>query len=316
MIKSHFRKDFLQACVALILFLFHTPILQAAPNVVISIKPVHSLISGIMQGVGEPKLLIKGAQSPHHFSLRPSDMSLLQQAELIIWVGPGVEASMADLFDRDVIKGRVVTLTQLGGMTWLPPRKDHEWETPEHQHESHAGSSHVHGQAIDSHIWLSPDIARGIVRQITDLLCDLDRANASRYRENQRLLVERLDRLDTELKAKLSPVRQIPYVVFHDAYHYLEQHYHLNAVGSVSINPEQQPGIRHIHELRSKIIQLKARCLFSEPQFQPKLVQTLIEGTEAKAGQLDPLGSDLDAGPDAYFQLMQRLADNLVSCLH
>jgi zinc transport system substrate-binding protein len=297
--------------------LLQSPRLYAAPQVVVSIKPVHALLAGIMEGVDKPKLLIDGAQSPHHFSLRPSHMGLLHQADLIIWVGPDVEAALAGLFKKQVIKGRVVTLTELQGMNWLSIRKDHAGEALDLKHDDdHSAGAHKHAQAIDSHIWLSPEIARGIVHQLSELLSQLDAANATRYRENSLKLIERLNRLDTELEAKLSPVRNIPYIVFHDAYHYFEHHYRLNAVGSVSISPERQPGMRHIHELRSKIVRLKARCLFSEPQFQPKLVATLIEGTEVRAGQLDPLGSQLDPGPDAYFQLMRELADNLAACLH
>ncbi len=288
---------------------------NAAPRVVASIIPVHSLIAGIMQGVGRPDLLIQGRESPHNFSLKPSHMRQLQQADLIVWVGPDVEPSLARLFEKRQFKGEVLRLTQLQEIEWLPPRSNHEWEAGHRQPDASEAHEHNHAGDIDSHIWLSPEIARRIVLRLTDRLSRLDAGNAARYQSNSRLLIERLQRLDRELSAQLAPVRSLPYLVFHDAYHYFEQHYGLNAAGSVSVAPDRQPGARRIHELRSKITRLDARCVFAEPQFRPKLVHTLIEGTSARPGVLDPLGSDLEAGPEAYFQLMRRLADNLVNCL-
>ncbi len=288
---------------------------NAAPQVVASIKPVHSLIAGIMQGVGIPGLLIQGGESPHNFNLKPSDMRLLQQADLILWVGPDVEASLARLFEKRQFQGEVLRLTQLPAIESLPPRSNHTWEEEDHRPGESAAHDHAHAGEIDSHIWLSPEIARRIVRRLTDRLSQLDAENAARYQANGQLLIERIESLDSELSERLARVRKVPFIVFHDAYHYFERHYGLNAVGSVSVAPDRQPGAHRIHELRSKITRLDARCVFAEPQFKPKLVQTLIEGTSARSGILDPLGSDLEAGPEAYFQLMRRLADNLVDCL-
>jgi zinc transport system substrate-binding protein len=295
--------------------LLPSPLLLAAPNVVASIKPIHSLIAGIMQGVGEPGLLIEGGQSPHGFSLKPSHMRLLQRADLVVWVGPDVEASLARLFEKNLLNGEVEKLTQLRGVTWLPPREEAEWEARHAKQSGAVHQEHSHDGDIDSHIWLSPEIARHIVRRITILLSELDKANAAHYQSNGERLIEQLNRLDNELAAILTPVRTTPYIVFHDAYHYFEQHYDLNAVGSVSVSPERLSGPRHIQQLRAKITRLGARCVFTEPQFQPKLVHTLIEGTSTRSAELDPLGSDLQPGPDAYFQLMRQLADNLRSCL-
>jgi zinc transport system substrate-binding protein len=293
----------------------------AAPKVVVSILPIHSLVAAIMQDVGEPELLIRGGRSPHDFSLKPSDMRLLQGADLVIWIGPELETPLADLFAKGRLGGQVETLIQASGVDRLVLRAGDEWE-PELPQQPDAGAEpheHAHESAHaherDSHIWLSPAIARRLVAHLSDRLSDLDPANAARYRQNSRRLVQRLARLDAELAAMLSSVRDVPFVVFHDAYHYFEQHYGLRAVGAVSLGPHQQPGARHIHELRAKIERLQARCVFAEPQFQPKLVATLIDGTHANAGRLDPLGSDLDAGAQAYFRLMQGLARNLLECL-
>jgi zinc transport system substrate-binding protein len=301
--------------IAIACLFLHISLLPAAPNVVVSIKPVHSLVAGIMQGVDEPSLLVRGNQSPHNFSLRPSDMRMLQQADLVVWVGPDVETSLANLFENNRLSGVVAVLTEIDSINLLQPRNDMEWEARQQKQLMESDHGHIHHRSIDSHIWLSPEIARQIVAHITDQLCEMDGRNAENYRQNSQRLRERLNQLDNELNSRLAPIKDRPYIVFHDAYHYFENHYGLNAVGSVSISPERQPGARHIHHLKDKIKRLQAYCVFSEPQFRPKLVETLVEGTKAKTGQLDPLGTDFEAGPEAYFHLMHKLADNLVECL-
>lgn len=285
-------------------------------DVVVSIGPVHSLVAGVMEGVAKPGLLIQGSQSPHDFSLRPSDMRALSAADLIVWVGPGMETSLSRLLQKGALPAQVLTLTEGGGLDLMQRREGSEWESHDHASSSdQAGRANLHGDETDSHIWLSPRIAQRIVQRVSDRLAGMDGENAARYRANGARLIERLTQLDRRLQALLQPVRERPYIVFHDAYHYFERHYGLDAVGSVSIGPERAPGARRIHELRQKILRLNARCVFTEPQFEPRLVNTLVEGTQAKIGRLDPLGSDLTAGPEAYFQLMQRLAENLASCL-
>lgn len=283
---------------------------------VVSIKPVHSLVSFLMQGVTEPELLIQSGQSPHNFSLRPSDMRRLHEADLIVWIGPEVESALSNLFGDNQLDGQIVRLTALSGIQWLAPRQQEEWGARQHkQHHEHAHHTHNHDAEIDSHIWLSPVIASQMAQQLTRIIAELDPLHARQYQQNNQQLQQRLDKLDRRLAAQLAPVKEVPYIVFHDAYHYFEHHYDLNAVGSVSISPDRQPGVQHIRELRSKISRLEARCVFSEPQFRPKLVETLLDGTQANSGLLDPLGSNLEAGPEAYFELMQQLADNLLQCL-
>lgn len=315
--RFRFRVRFPAIGVFLLLLMAYSVGARATPpEVVASIGPLHSLVAGIMQGVAKPRLLIAGNQSPHDFSLRPSDMRALSQADLIVWVGPDMETALSRLLKRPDFETRVMTLTDSDGLDLMQVREGADWES--HKHQTPPGQSPdetVHREENDSHIWLSPRIARQIVQRVSERLVEMDAANAEHYRTNSKQLIARLARLDIHLQALLEPVRKRPYVVFHDAYHYFEAYYGLNAVGSVSISPERMPGAQHIHELRQKITRLNARCVFAEPQFKPKLIHTLVEGTQAKIGQLDPLGSDLTAGPDAYFQLMRRLAENLAECL-
>jgi len=146
-------------------------------------------------------------------------------------------------------------------------------------------------------------------------LGEIDPAHREHYQNNAERLKRRLDELHRQLKPRLAPVSKIPYVVFHDAYQYFEAAYGLNAVGSITVDPERQSGARRIGEMREKIKELRARCVFSEPQFMPRLVATIIEGTGARTGVLDPLGAELPAGPESYFRLLKALADNLLEGL-
>ena len=165
------------------------------------------------------------------------------------------------------------------------------------------------------HIWLDPENARGMVRGIVSALSDADSANAARYEANGDRLVAALDSLDGEIAASLAPVKSQPYIVFHDAYQYFEAHFDINGVGAISVDPERAPGAKRVATLRDKIADLQAACVFSEPQFEPAVVATVIEGTSAKTGELDPLGANQPAGPKAYFGLMRDLAENLIECL-
>jgi zinc transport system substrate-binding protein len=165
------------------------------------------------------------------------------------------------------------------------------------------------------HLWLDPHNAEAMVDAIVAALSDADPDNGATYRDNGGQLREQLEQLDQSLSGRLEPVADRPFVVFHDAYQYLEDRYGLNAVGTISVDPGRRPGARRLAEIQRKLSELDAACVFAEPQFEPALVDTVIEGTSAKKGVLDPLGADFAAGPDQYFVLMNALADSLVDCL-
>jgi zinc transport system substrate-binding protein len=181
---------------------------------------------------------------------------------------------------------------------------------PEHEDEH----GHAHGE-FDLHLWLDPHNAEAMVGAIVAALSEADPDNAVAYQGNGTALRARLRELDESLRARLEPVRDRPFVMFHDAYHYLEDRYALNAVGAITVDPRRRPGARRLAEIRQRLAQLDVACVFSEPQFEPALVDTVIEGTGAGKGVLDPLGADFDAGPELYFQLMNSLADALIGCL-
>ena len=313
------------------------------PKVVVSIKPIHSLVSAIMQGVGEPSLIVDGAASPHTYSLKPSNAAALQDADVIFWVGHGLEAFLEKPLESLGGKATVVELNDAPGLEKLPFREGgpfeahvhegeeghdhaHEAEENDHDHAKEAeGHDHAQGEEagheghehgeFDMHLWLSPDNARAIAAQAAKVLAEKDPANAEAYNRNLASLNDRLAALDKELAETVAPVKDKPFIVFHDAYQYFEHHYGVLAAGSITVSPETLPGAERLTQIRDKVKTLGATCVFAEPQFEPKLVNVVIEGTPAKSGTLDPEAATLDPGPDLYFTLMKSIATSLSDCL-
>ena len=302
---------------ALWLSLVSIPAAAEAPRVVVTIKPVHSLVAGVMQGAGVPHLLLKGAASPHAYAMTPSDAAALQAAGLVIWVGEGLETFLRKPLKALPETTRVLALDDAPGMTLLDIRQGDGWG--EHDHDHGKSGAHGHGDhghdEKDMHLWLDPMNAKAIVEAAVNALSALDPANRDLYVRNGAAVTARLDALDDDLRRQVAPLREAPYIVFHDAYQYFEQSYRLGAVGSITINPEAAPGAKRLRAIRKTLVDSKARCVFREPQFAPKLVATVIEGTTVRTGVLDPLGADLPDGPDAYFTLMSNLAAGLRECL-
>jgi zinc transport system substrate-binding protein len=293
------------------------PAAWAAPRVVASIPPVHSLLAGVMDGVGAPDLLVSPNASPHTYALRPSEARLLQHAELVFWIGPVYETFLEKPLGALPAGARIVRLAESPGVRILPARAGGPWEEDAHEGESHAHAHGAKGRPAepDGHLFLDPENAKAMVRAAVAALSAADTANAARYRSNGEAVLTRLEALDAELRATLAPVGNAPFIVFHDAYQYFETRYGLNAVGSITVSPERQPGAQRLQRLRRKIAQLKAVCVFAEPQFEPTLVQTVIERTPARTGVLDYMGVANPPGRDAYFDMMRGMARALAGCL-
>ncbi len=349
---------------------------QADVKVVTSIKPVHSLVSAVMAGVGEPSLLVKGAGSPHTYALKPSQAQLLQDAELVFWMSHDLEAFLENSIESIATNAKSVPLMEAHGLTKLAFREggafdshDHDdnddhghEEHDEHKHDEHGHDDHdehkhderghedhdehghedhdehkhdehkhdQHGHedhdghddhdehahhGEDPHVWLDPVNAKAMVHEIEEALVEADPSNAAAYEANAEALMSRLDDLVAEIDAELEPVKGRGYVVFHDAYQYFEARFGVSAVGSITVSPEVLPGAERVAELQDKVRDLGATCVFSEPQFEPKLVATVTENTNAGTGVLDPLGTSIDDGPDLYFTLIRNMAASLKGCL-
>lgn len=327
------------------------------PRIVASIPPVHSLVAAVTQGVSDPVLLLRGGASPHAYAMAPSDARALQDADLVVWVGPDLETFLARPLRQDRAGRQVLTLAEQPSIRLLPARTggafesdghDHDHAHDEEQghkgdgHEEHHGhkDEHSHGEErhgdrghdsdvadrhddraqrtggqIDAHLWLDPANARAIVAAVAATLISLDPERATIYQDNAARTLARLGDLDAEIERLLTPVRDRPFVVFHDAYQYLERRQGLTVVGSITVAPDRKPGARRLLEIRKRIAATGAVCVFAEPQFRPDVIATVIEGTAARAGIADPLGAELIPGPELYARLMTDLASSLAACL-
>ena len=287
-------------------------------SVVTSIKPIHSLVSAVMDGIGTPSLIVEGAGSPHTYALKPSQAKALQDADLVFWVGPAIESFLEKPIKEVASSARIVTLSDAHGLIKIEFREggnfdSHDDHSKHDDHDDHAKHDD-HGQ-FDMHMWLDPKNAKTIVNAIEEALIKADPHNIKAYQGNAVSVKRHLDQLITEVDAELVPVKGKPYVVFHDAYQYFENRFGMTSVGSITVSPEVLPGAKRVKALREKIKSLNATCVFSEPQFEPKLIATVIENTSAGAGVLDPLGASINVGPEMYFTLIRNMSKSLKKCL-
>ncbi len=297
-----------QLLVAAMLIAASSAAARAGINVVVSIKPVHSLVAAVMDGVGQPGLIVQGAGSPHTYAMKPSQAAMLQSADIVFWIGHDLEAFLEKPLANIASRAASVELIETNDLIKLKLR--------DHGKETEVTAEHAHGQdEFNPHVWLDPLNAKILVRHIAEVLVNADPVNAEKYRSNAGSVGSRLDALTAEVAADLAPLKDKGFVVFHDAYQNFEMRFGLSSSGSITVSPEVLPGAERLRELRARLRQLGAACVFSEPQFEPKLVATVIEGTTARSGVLDPLGALLDDGPDLYFALIRNMAATFKACM-
>jgi zinc transport system substrate-binding protein len=263
---------------------------------------------------GKPELLVKGTASAHTYALKPSDASTLGEADVFFRMSETMEPFTGKLVKSLPKRVQLATLQDTKGLKLYPRRTgatfedDHDHGPGGHDH------SHSHG-AMDGHAWLDPANAKIMVDRIAQVLAAKEPANAAQFRANAEAAKTKLDALSTELATELAPIAGKPYIVFHDALQYFERRYRLRVVGSVAISPEVAPSAKRLMTLRKRIASLGALCAFAEPQFDTRLIDTVIEGTKAKTGTIDPEGARIEPGPELYATLLRNLARDLKACL-
>ncbi|MFN0191740.1 MAG: zinc ABC transporter substrate-binding protein [Aestuariivirga sp.] len=303
--------------------LFSTPAL-AAPKVIVSVVPAHAIVSAVMGDTGKPELLLSGKMSEHAANFSPAQISALGKADLVFVIGTGLEAKLTQMSGSEAVNGKAFfELSKAEGVKTLPRREGGAWETHDHEAEE-AGHDHDKDKdhdseaappAFDPHSWLDPVNAAAMARAAAKELSKADPDNAATYAANAEAFTTSLDALSTEITTELAPVKDKPYVVFHDAYQYFEARFGLKAVGSISDASAASPSAKQLKEIRDKLAETNAVCVFREPQFDDNFVRVVIEGTKAKTGILDGIGADLEPGPAAYPALLRNLAKNLKDCL-
>ena len=306
---------------------------SADVKVVTSIKPIHSLAAYVMDGVSKPDVIVDGYNSPHGFSLKPSHAKMIENADLIIWVGEDLEAFLEKPLDSIAKKATKVELMDLNGIKKLKFREknifeghdDHGHKKDKHdghghkehkehghkkdKHDDHEG--HAHGEH-DPHIWLDPMNAKVIIKEITNQLVKLDSANSAKYKANSREAISDIDALTKSIKKDLNKNSRV--VVFHDAYQYFENRFGIKVLGALTVNTDVLPGAEQLAEIREVIEHEKVNCIFSEPQFNPSIIKTIAKDTNIKTGVLDPLGSTLNKGKGMYSELLNSMSSSFKGC--
>ncbi len=179
-------------------------------------------------------------------------------------------------------------------------------------HESH--DDHAH-EGVDPHAWLDPVNARRWLGVIADSLAQADPSNAATYQANASAAQDRIDKLIADTQATLEPIAEEPFIVFHDAYQYFEKRFGLNALGAIALSDARDPSAAQIAAVQTLVRENSVRCVFAEPQFNASLVDTVLDGTNASTGILDPVGTAIPTGPNFYPQLIEALSENLRDCL-
>jgi zinc transport system substrate-binding protein len=295
----------------------------AVPNVVVTIKPIHSLVCGVMAGLKPPILLMSGEGSPHTQPLEPNQVRQITAAKVIVWVGPSYEAPLQGIMKSHQKGQHVITLLEKPGMILYPLRQGGSWGSHTHGEDNEisekkgACSGHNHGDHTipDGHLWLDPRNAKAIVLAIATELETLDPQHAQRYRKNAEMVLTRLENLDQELKLLLKGVVGQPYVVYHDGTQYFDRHFQTKAIGVLIGDGHYGINAQHFLQVSEYIRVQKVRCIFTEPQFPTDKIYSLADETGTRIETLDYLGVHLKADRDAYFTMMRNLSQAFIKGL-
>ena len=304
------------------LFTFFLPA-NADIKVVASIKPIHSLASYLMNGVAKPDLIVDGYASPHGFAMKPSHAKMLQNADLIFWVGEDLESFLEKPLGSIAKKAEKIKLMQVKGLQILKFRErnifdDHD----DHDHDGHAKKKdghddhdghegHAHGE-FDPHIWLDPINAKVILFEMSKHLIENDPKNEATYRDNLSKAYKEIDKLTKEVTDELN--ESVASIVFHDAYQYFEKRFSVNILGAFTVNTDVMPGAEQLAEIREVIEHDNVACVFSEPQFNPDIIKAVAKDMNIKTGVVDPLGATLNPGKDLYFKLIRNMSASFKGC--
>ncbi len=285
-------------------------------RVLADIAPVQSLVAQVMDGIGEPELLLSGAQSPHNTSLRPSDARKLADADVIVWTGPALTPWLSEPMSALAPMAIVVDFSQVTGVVRLPLRDGVGFSGDSHDHSHEADQNNANGaDAFDPHLWLDPQNAVALVLGIAQVLAEQDPANKAAYLENAARVQSELVALEAQIANRLQHVRTVPFAVYHDAFHYFEDRFGISAVAAVALADGATPGTARLRQLQKVLADAKIVCTFIEPQFDAKILNAVLSDTGSVNRILDPIGISLAVGTDQYSTMMLAMADSIAACL-
>ena len=317
----------------------------ASATIVTSIKPLGFIASAIANEVTDVDVLVPTGASPHDYNLKPSDAQKLKSAEMVVWIGEDVDLFLDKSID-DLDYKKVLTIKDIAAIEPFLMKGEHhhhhgEGDAHEHSHEGHHHAheghdhKHAHGDhdhkhdhaheghehhhdddaSINWHVWYSPDISKVVAQRIASKL-------VKQYPEKKALIEKNVAEFDrtlaetsVKIKAQLESVKDKGFYVFHDAYGYFNQAYGLNQTGYFTINPLVAPGAKTLAKIKEEIAEHKVSCLFAEPQFTPKVIESLSKATQVKVGRLDPMGDSVKAEGNPYAAFLRFTADSYSQCL-
>ena len=288
------------------------------PQVTTDIPVTHSLVTRVMAGIGTPDLIVNRGASPHDYSLRPSNAASLEAADLVFWISSELTPWLEGALKTLAADAKVIELMDTKASTVLPFRDGATFETHSHRHkhdeDGHDEDEHATVN-IDPHGWLDPDNGKTWLDVIATELSKIDPENTDIYFDNVSQGKTDIDAVISEIDATLATFRGTNFIVYHDAYQYFERRFDVLAAGSISMGDVSDPSPARIAEIRQTVEELDMTCVFSEPQFNPELVATVVDGTKARARVIDPLGTRLALGADFYLNLLRNIAQTMASCL-
>ncbi|MBM3630915.1 MAG: zinc ABC transporter substrate-binding protein [Alphaproteobacteria bacterium] len=330
----------LNLLISFILFYSFLNTAQSEIKVVTSIKPLHSLVSYVMDGVTSPGLIVDGNNSPHTFQLKPATAKMIQEADIIFWIGQDLETFLKKPLKTIGNKTKIISFLESKEIEKVKYRENNIFEDSEHddhnghddhsekeesnskkknehvsheekdEHEEH--HDHDHGNGIDPHIWTDPLNAKIMVELIAQHLSEVDSKNKSIYENNKKKILVELDSMVQEINNSIN--KNASFIVFHDAYQYFEKRFDVQVAGALMVNPEVLPGAKQLTSIREEIKTKKINCIFSEPQFNPGIPKAIAQDTNIKISVMDPLGADLDNGKDLYFKLIRNISNSIKNC--
>ncbi|ELL0571453.1 zinc ABC transporter substrate-binding protein ZnuA [Vibrio fluvialis] len=275
-----------------------------ASDILTSIKPIQMITHELTAEVSEPDVLLSANASPHDYALRPSDVKRIHQASLVIWFGPDLEPFLEKVLSSHQ---NVLTLSSIPDLNL----RAYSAEELEHGHDD----GHHHHGTHDPHFWLGIEQAKQVAAAIAQRLSETDPEHAKQYASNLERFLQQADETDSAIRTQLAGVKSVPYYVFHDAYDYFEQRYGLNNLGHFTVSPDRKPGAKTLIAIRKSLAENQAKCVFSEPQFQPAVIETVVRGSHAHIGVLDPLGTQVPVKAGSYFAFLHQLSDSYAQCL-
>lgn len=287
----------------LVLLAMSLPAQADQPHIVTSIHPLALVVKEIVRDDARVSTLVPADISPHHYSMRPSERRRLQQAERFVWLGPALEPFLAGPLDDPGLQRKSLALDDAEHT----PEQDHGT----HDHDNH--HSHGPGQR-DPHVWLNPDIVRSMLPTLVDSLSRLEGLDRSRLEANRRDFLDRLASTEKAIRERISGLPTMDVFTYHGAFDYFAAHFDVRIAGTLTVNPERNPGARHLAELQEKLRTAESPCLMTEPQFGTDWWEGLNIGQPVGVSHWDPLGAEVGIRPGGYTRFLGQLADALASC--